>query len=95
MLDRFVIGGESEIKVNFNNNMIMPNDANEIEISILEGNSTSYFLKVDDTLKPSKSKYLYNFQVLTDIHANPDYGYWSSHLYSAFLDIKCLRYHSP
>lgn len=78
--------------VEFNDNMIMPEEANEIEISITEGKSTSYYLKMNDDLKVSKSRYLYNFQVLTDIHANPDsrYGHWNSHLYHALLDIKCL-----
>lgn len=79
-------------EVSFNNNVIMPNAANEIEICVTEGKSTSYFLKMNDDLKINKSKYLYNFQVLSDIHANPDsrYGFWSSHFYHALLDIKCL-----
>ena len=51
--------------------------------------------KVDNLfneVKITSSKYRYNFQVLTDIHANPDarYGHWSSHFYHALLDIKCL-----
>ena len=78
--------------VTFNENVIMPDHANEIEICVTEGKSTSYYLKMNDELKIPQSKYLYNFQVLTDIHANPDsrYGHWNSHFYRALLDIKCL-----
>ena len=79
-------------EVVFNDNVVMPEEANEIEICVTEGKSTAYYLKMNDDLKITKSKYLYNFQVLTDIHANPDarYGHWYSHFYNALLDIKCL-----
>lgn len=88
-----VIGNTDSFTLDFKQNMIMPNEANEIEVSILEGNSSSYFLKIDDTLKLEQSRYLYNFQVLTDIHVNNDltrYSFWNSHFYNALLDIKCL-----
>lgn len=79
-------------EVVFNENIFMPFEANELEICVTEGKSTSYFIKMSDELKITSSKYRYNFQVLTDIHANPDarYGHWSSHFYHALLDIKCL-----
>lgn len=92
-LEKVVKGNVDSFTIEFNENMIMPKEANEIEIAILEGETTSYFLDIDDTLKLEQSKYLYNFQVLTDIHANTDmtrYGFWNSHLYNALLDIKCL-----
>ena len=92
-LEKVVKGDVESFTIDFNENMIMPKEANEIEIAILEGNSSSYFIRVDDTLKLEQSKYLYNFQILTDIHANTDitrYGFWNSHLYNALLDIKCL-----
>ena len=92
-LTKVVKGNVDSFTIEFNENMFMPKEANEIEVAILEGNSTSYFLKVDDTLKLEQSRYLYNFQVMTDIHANTDinrYGFWNSHLYNALLDIKCL-----
>ncbi len=86
-------GNLDSFEINFNENMFMPDEANEIEIAVMEGESTSYFLKIDDTLKLEQSVYRYNFQVLTDIHVNDDmvrYGFWNSHLYNALLDIKCL-----
>ena len=92
-LEKIVKGNVDSFVIDFNENMIMPKEANEIEVAILEGNSSSYFLKIDDTLKLEQSKYLYNFQILTDIHSNTDmtrYGVWNSHLYNALLDIKCL-----
>ena len=92
-LTRIVKGNVDSFTIDFNENMFMPKEANEIEVAILEGNSTSHFLKVDATLKLEQSRYLYNFQILTDIHTNTDitrYGFWNSHLYNALLDIKCL-----
>ena len=79
-------------EITFNENIIMPNEANEIEVCVTEGKSSSKYLTIPAELKLPKSKYLYNFQVLTDIHANPDtrYGHWSSHFYHALLDIKTL-----
>ena len=92
-LAKVVKGNVDSFTIKFNQNMIMPDEANEIEVDVLEGNSASYFLKVDDTLKLEQSRYLYNFQVLTDIHVNNDltrYSFWNSHLYNTLLDIKCL-----
>ena len=87
-----VVKGNSmnDIVITFNENLFMPNEANQIEIAVTEGKSTSFYLNVKDSFKLKQSVYKYNFQVLTDIHANPDYGFWSSHFYNALLDIKCL-----
>lgn len=77
-------------QINLNDNLIMPNEANELEIAIIEGESKSFYLQMDDTLKLAESEYVYNFQVLTDIHANNDNEAWTSHFSSALLDVKCL-----
>ena len=90
-LVKTIKGNLNSFEINFNENMFMPDEANEIEIAVMEGESTSYFLKIDDTLKLEQSVYRYNFQVLTDIHVNDDmvrYGFWNSHLYNALLNNK-------
>lgn len=89
-LARVKESNSSEFTLNFQENVFVPNEANQVEIAITEGRSSSFYVDIPESLKLNKSKYLYNFQVLTDIHANPQYGYWSSHFYNALLDIKCL-----
>lgn len=61
--------GMNEFTIDFNDCMYMPQEANGIEITTKEGKTTSYFLDInEDTLKLKKSKHLFDFEVLTDIH---------------------------
>lgn len=62
------IGNVDCFDIVLNECIFMPNEANGIEIFVLEGHSSSYFLSLDDTLKIQKSKYCYSFQILTDLH---------------------------
>lgn len=80
----------NDFTIEFNENIYIPDEVNQIEVYIPEGRSSSYFIDISNELKLKQSRYKYNFQVLSDIHANPQYGYWSSHFFNALNDIKCL-----
>ena len=90
-LKTVVVESES-FDVRLNTNIYMPNEANQIEITTLEGNTTSYFLSLEDELKLPESKYVGNFQMFTDIHVNDSnlYTHWQSHLYNALIDTRLL-----
>lgn len=85
---------DEEVKVFINECLFMPKEANEIEIAIKEGRSSSYFLKANDILKLPKSTYKYSFQVFTDLHIenHTTFPQHISHLKSALLDVQT---HSP
>lgn len=82
----------SSFDVKLNTNIYMPKEANQIEVTVLEGKTTSYFLDLNDELKLAESKHTGDFQMFTDIHANDTslYTHWHSHLYNAFLDTRLL-----
>ena len=78
----------SEFTINFNECMFMPSVASQIEVEVFEGSSSSYFIDVDDKLKLPESKYLFNFQVVSDIHLDGQYSFTQHtfHLSSAIKD---------
>ena len=87
-----VVSESESFDVKLNTNIYMPNEANQIEITTLEGKTTSYFFNLEDELKLPESQYVGNFQVFTDLHANDStlYTHWHSHIYNAFLDTRLL-----
>lgn len=76
--------------VNFKDNMYMPREANQVEVYVLEGNSSSYFVNVDNNFKLEKSKYLFNFQVFSDVHSDVSQQSWNAHFQTALIDVMRL-----
>ena len=89
-IDTVVKKSSKQFTVNFKDNMYMPRDANQVEIYVLEGTSTSYFIDVDSSFELKKSKYLFNFQVFSDIHSDIDEKAWNSHFKTALIDVMRL-----
>lgn len=89
-LDTIVKKSSKPFTVNFKDNMYMPREANQVEVYVLEGNSKSYFIDVDETFKLEKSKYLFNFQVFSDIHSDVSELSWNSHFKTALIDVMRL-----
>lgn len=71
-------------------NMYMPREANQIEVDVFEGTSIPYFINVDNSFKLAKSKYLFNFQVFSDIHSDPSQYTWKSHFETSLIDVMRL-----
>lgn len=82
--------GNNEFEIKLNENLIMPSEANGIEISIFDGLSTSYYLDVENNLKLPQSKLLYSFQAISDIHIESYtwQPYFASHFIHCLNDIK-------
>ena len=75
--------------IDFNENMFMPNEANQIEVRVVEGLSESYFLNVDDTIKLPISEYLFTFNAMSDLHIQSlrDSMVFNGHLKTGLKDI--------
>lgn len=89
-LGKIKIASNESFDFNFKDNMYMPKEANQIEIDVFEGTSQPYFVDVDNKFALAKSKYLYNFQVFSDIHSDPTQYRWNTHFETALIDIMRL-----
>lgn len=89
-IDTVVKEGSDEFSIKFKDNMHMPKEANQIEICVLNGLSPSYFVDVDDSFKVDESKYLFSFQVFSDIHSDVAQKSWNSHFRKALIDVMRL-----
>lgn len=84
-----IVENKSEFVVYFNECMNIANNANQIEICVLEGNSSSFYIHIDENLKVKKSKFLYQFAILTDLHIENEQKliHHNNHLKKALLDV--------
>ena len=85
-----IISSETEtIKIPLNDNLLMPNEANQIEIAVVEGVSDSYYLDMDETLKAKESNLLFTFNAISDLHIQSlrDSMVFNSHLKMMLEDI--------
>ena len=89
-IERIVSKDQSKIEVLFNDNMIAPTEANQIEITVLEGRTTSYFVSIPETYKITDSEYLNSLQVFSDVHVESPYtcSNYNSHFISNLNKIK-------
>ena len=95
-IKRFSKASSVPFEITFNDTMYMPQIADSIEVSVIEGRSTPYYVYLDDTLKLPKSNYRYSFEVLTDIHIE-NYNTLPahvSHLKAALRDINSIASNS-
>ena len=89
-LDVVTKSSSKPFTVNFKDNMYMPREANQVEVVVLEGNSSSYFVNVDSSFNLEKSTYLFNFQVFSDVHSDISQQPWNSHFRTALIDLMRL-----
>lgn len=89
----FETSSTEQFEVTFNECMYAPSEANEIEVEVFEGVSTSYFTSIDNNTKLSQSNYQFNFQVVSDVHLDSDYTFTehTNHLTSLMKDISLLQ----
>lgn len=73
--------------VDLNDGIYMPDEAEFIEVSVLNGKSTSFFVKSPEILKKGESKKLFSFNVITDMHIVESRPLHTSHLQKVFNDI--------
>ena len=71
------------------NNLYMPNEANQIEIAVVEGVTESYFINLEDKLTLPESKYLFTFNAVSDLHiqSKSSSTLFNAHLKRALKDI--------
>ncbi|MBQ3094437.1 MAG: metallophosphoesterase [Clostridia bacterium] len=80
-------GGEASFVMTCNDCLVMPDEANGIEVAVLEGYSTSYYLTAPNKLKAPASSLRYTFQVLTDLHVSSDLPAHIPNLKAALRDV--------
>lgn len=79
--------GSGAFTITCNDCLFMPNDADSIEVAVVEGASTSCFVEAPQKLKAPASTYRYSFQVLTDLHASADHKAHIPNLKMALRDV--------
>ncbi len=62
--------GNGAFVIECNDCLFMPDEADSIEVAVVEGVSTSRFVAAPTALKAPASTFRYSFQVLTDLHAS-------------------------
>lgn len=84
-----VISDNKSFKIDFNQNMYAPVGANQIEVVVTEGYSESFYATVPASMQLPESKFLYSFNVLTDIHATitDPKDLYTSHFISTFKEL--------
>lgn len=82
--------GEAPFTIELNDCLVMPDDADGIEVSVKKGRSTAVYVPMTDELKLPASKKLYEFQVLSDLHINAEKPQHTAHLTAALEDIAAL-----
>lgn len=81
-----------EFFVKFNQCMFAPIEANQIEIEVYEGASKKYYVDLNDAYKIPESNYLFNFQVVSDIHLDGEFSFTqhTNHLETALNEFSNL-----
>lgn len=82
--------GDGAFTLEFNDCLVMPDEADGIAVCVREGESTTFFASADGNLKKSESKLLYKFSVLTDLHITSERSAHISHLRTALAEINKL-----
>ena len=82
--------GQTNINLDFNIGMFAPSEANQIEVTVKEGRSTSVFGDIPSALKVATSTYQNTIQVFSDIHIESKYtcANYNSHFLSNLNLIK-------
>lgn len=86
--------GASAFTIVCNECLFMPDEADSIEVAVVEGHSGSFFAAAPAALKVPSSTRLYEFQVLTDLHVSSALPAHVPNLKEALRDVKRLSPHS-
>lgn len=83
------IGDHNSFTIDLPKNLYIPHEANQIEVFVVEGVSSSYYLDISEELKTKQSKHIFTFNALTDIHIQNKNAsaIYNSHLKMALRDI--------
>ena len=79
--------GSDPFTVHMNSCLFMPDEADSIEVAVVQGHSASRFVAAPANLKVPPSTLKYKFQVLTDIHIASTHPTHSDNLKAALRDI--------
>ena len=79
--------GSAAFTVNFNDCLFMPDEADSVEVAVVNGRSGSYFASAPSSLKAPESELLYEFQVVTDMHIADYHAAHTPNLQAALYDI--------
>ncbi len=79
--------GSETFTVSLNDCLFMPDSANSIEVAVVNGTSSSYFVAAPDKLKVPSAKLLYEFQVLSDLHISLEHKAHIPNFKAAMQDI--------
>lgn len=85
-----------EIVIKLNDAMFAPEIANQIEVFVENGRSSSYFFNIPDTLKVNESTYLTSLQISSDTHIESKYTCknYNSHFLSNLNAVKNYEHES-
>lgn len=88
-LKTVISSNTNNIIVNLPNNIYKPKEANQIEIAVVEGVSTSYYLDVNGKLELENSEYEFTFNAISDLHIQSpqDSLLFNNHLKTALKNI--------
>ena len=93
-LKKINVKDSNKFEIELNDCLFIPEAANGIEISVLQGNSNPYYIEIDESFKRYKSDYLYSFQVISDLHIQDWFPKHISHLKMALTEIPYISSNS-
>ena len=59
---------KNNFTIELHDNLFKPAEANQIEIAVIEGVSTSYYLDIENMLNLEEAKYEFTFNAISDLH---------------------------
>ena len=82
--------GETPFEIKMNDCLVMPDDADGVEVCVKKGRSTAVYVPMTDELKLPASEKLYEFQVISDLHINAEKPQHTAHLTAALKDMAAV-----
>lgn len=82
--------GCDSFTVDLNDCLFMPDQADGIEVFVVQGSSTPCYASAPDILKVPESQYLFEFQVISDTHISSSSPLNSAHWITALQDMAAL-----
>ena len=79
--------GSEAFTVALNQGLYMPQEANGLVIQVLRGPENNLFVELPQSLQPTESELLYQYNVLSDLHVSPSWPRCSALVTKSFKDI--------
>ena len=80
--------GREPFEIRLNDMLFMPEDADGVEVAVLEGVSTPVYAAADNALKVPESELLFKFAVLSDLHIATTQDGYVQHLRETLADLR-------